>query len=225
MPTWYKQTMTEKRVTELRNSTGTGYEHLYIRALREIVVHFFRQTTSAFRVGEWFQPFRLPSPVRSVLFVCKANICRSPLAAVYFRSLVEKCNGHVLVRSAGLDTMPGRPAHPTSRAIARARQLSLDTHTTTQVHAELLGQSDLIVVMEVGQKDRIHKLYPKSKGKVLLLGSFDQQGTLEIVDPFNGTREDFDACFQRITRCCDVLVAKLELEIGSQRENDSLVGK
>ena len=151
----------------------------------------------------------LPDSVQSVLFVCKGNICRSPLAEAYFRSLVEKEGRPMVVRSAGLETTPGKPAHVEAKAVALQHRLSLDEHATTQAHKELLEQSDLIIVMEILQKIRIHRLYPRSKGKVVLLGRFDSLGPLEIADPYSGTSEDFYSCFQQVSRCCDVLAARL----------------
>jgi len=152
---------------------------------------------------------RLPDSVQSILFVCQGNICRSPLAEAYFQSLVEKEGRHMTVRSAGLETTPGKPAHVNARVIAQEQGLSLDAHATTQVHKDLLDQSDLIIVMEIIQKDRMHRLYPKTKGKVVLLGRFDSVGSLEIADPYCGTSEDFHSCFQQVSRCCDVLAARL----------------
>ena len=113
------------------------------------------------------------------------------------------------VRSAGLETTPGKPAHAKAKAVALQHRLSLDEHATTQVHMELLDQSDLIIVMEIAQKNRIQRLYPRSKGKVVLLGRFDSVGSLEIADPYSGTSEDFQSCFQQVSRCCDVLAARL----------------
>lgn len=155
---------------------------------------------------------RLPDSVQSVLFVCKGNICRSPLAEAYFRSLVVKEGRHMTVRSAGLETTPGKPADARVKALAWEHRLLLGEHATTQVHTELLDQSDLILVMEIGQKDRIQALYPRSKGKVVLLGRFDSGGSLEIADPYSGTREDFLSCFQQVSRCCDMLASRLGIK-------------
>jgi protein-tyrosine phosphatase len=147
--------------------------------------------------------------VQSVLFVCTGNICRSPLAEAYFRSLVEKEGRRITVRSAGLETTPGKLADDRAKAVALEHRLSLDQHATTQVHKELLDQSDLIIVMEIVQKDRIYRLYPRSKGKIVLLGRFDSGGSLEIADPYGGASEDFLSCFQQVSRCCDNLAARL----------------
>ncbi len=182
---------------------------IYWRGLRATALYLARRINVVRRPYERWAAVRLPDSVQSVLFVCKGNICRSPLAEAYFQSLVDMDGRRMTVRSAGLETTPGKPAHAKAKAVALENRLSLDEHATTQVHKELLDQSDLIVVMEIVQKDRIQRLYPKVNGKVVLLGRFDSVGSLEIADPYSGTSEDFQSCFQQVSRCCDVLAARL----------------
>lgn len=182
---------------------------IFLHGLRGAAVYLVRRMNVVRPRYERWAAVRLPDSVQSVLFVCKGNICRSPLGEVYFQSLVEKEGRQMTVRSAGLETTPGKPAHANAKAVALQHRLSLDEHATTQVHKELLDQSDLIIVMEIVQKDRIHRLYPKTKGKVVLLGRFDSVGSLEIADPYSGTSEDFHFCFQHVSRCCDNLAARL----------------
>ena len=191
--------------------TGSPLEHCrtFWRDLRERAVRFAARMNVVRYPYERLTAIRLPDSVQSVLFVCRGNICRSPLAEAYFQSLVEKGGRQIAVRSAGLETTPGKPAHAKAKAVALEHQLSLDEHATTQVQMELLDQSDLIIVMEIVQKNRIHSLYPNTKGKVVLLGRFDSVGSLEIADPYSGTSEDFHFCFQQMSRCCDVLAARL----------------
>lgn len=195
---------------------------VFLRALREALVCLSRQMRVVRYSYERWAAIRLPDSVQSVLFVCKGNICRSPLAAAYFQSLVEKEGRQLTVRSAGLETIPGRPAHAKAQAVAAQHRLSLDAHATTHVHKELIDQSDLIVVMEIPQKDRIQRLYPRSKGKVVLLGQFDSVGSFEIADPYSGTIDDFHSCFQQVSRCCDVLVARLAIKSSEPASNQVL---
>jgi protein-tyrosine phosphatase len=184
----------------------------FLRALRETAVYLAGRMNVVRHPYERWAAIRLPNSVQSVLFVCKGNICRSPLAEAYFQSLVEKEGRQMTVRSAGLETTPGKPAHAKAKAVALQHRLSLDEHATMQVHMKLVDQSDLIIVMEIVQKDRIQRLYPRSKGKVVLLGRFDSVGSLEIADPYSGTNEDFHSCFQQVSRCCDVLAARLAVK-------------
>ena len=194
--------------------TPSLWEHCmnFLCGLRETLVYHGRKMIVVRYPFERWAAIRLPDSVQSVLFVCKGNICRSPLAEVYFQSLVEKEGRQLAVRSAGLETTPGKPAHAKAKAVAMQHRLSLNAHATTHVHKELIDQSDLIVVMEIPQKDRIQRLYPRSKGKVVLLGRFDSVGPLEIADPYSGTIEDFHSCFQQVSRCCDVLAGRLGMK-------------
>lgn len=189
------------------------HSRIFLHGLRAAAVYLVKRMNVVRPWSERWAAVRLPDSVQSVLFVCKGNICRSPLAEVYFQSLVKKEGRQMSVRSAGLETTPGKPAHANAKAVALQHRLSLDEHATTQVHKELLDQSDLIIVMEIVQKNRIHRLYPKTKGKVVLLGRFDSIGSLEIADPYSGTSEDFHSCFQQVSRCCDVLAARLGAKI------------
>ena len=196
------------------DKTPSLSEHcwIFLRGLHAAAGYLAGRMTVVRHRQERWAAVRLPDSVQSVLFVCKGNICRSPLAEVYFQSLVEKEGRQMTVRSAGLETTTGKPAHAKAKAVALEHRLSLDEHATTEVHKELLDQSDLIVVMEIVQKDRMHRLYPNTKGKVVLLGRFDPAESLEIADPYSGTSEDFHSCFQQMSRCCDVLAAKLSVK-------------
>jgi protein-tyrosine phosphatase len=184
----------------------------FLCGLRETAVYLAGRMNVVRHPYERWAAVRLPDSVQSVLFVCKGNICRSPLAEAYFQSLVDKDGRRMIVRSAGLETTPGKPAHIKAKAVALEHRLSLEEHATTQVHTELIDKSDLIIVMEIVQKNRIQRLYPKANGKVVLLGRFDSVGSLEIADPYSGTSEEFQSCFQQVSRCCDVLAARLGVE-------------
>ena len=190
------------------------YCSLYFHGLCEMALYTAERISVAMRVCKRVVPVRLPSTVASVLFVCRANICRSPLAATYFESLIQKRRGSIDVRSAGFEVTPGRPADSISKVVARQQHVSLDAHVATQLYSELVDRSDLIVVMEMSQKDRINRLYPKAKGKTVLLGSFDSSGSLEIRDPYGRSIEEFQFCLEQIMRCCNSLSQRLGLRDG-----------
>ncbi|HJT21826.1 MAG TPA: low molecular weight protein-tyrosine-phosphatase [Nitrospira sp.] len=192
------------------SETSTWSQHCWnaLRTVKHIVSYVTGPVHIARRLYHQWSTV-VPFPITSVLFVCHGNICRSPFAEIYFRSVMAKTGMALRVMSAGLDTTPGKPAHANTKALGRERQLSLDQHTTTQLQSELVSQSDLIVVMEIAQKQRIQSLYPASNGKVVLLGYFDPKGPLEIADPYGKPMEQFQACFAQVARCCDNLAQAL----------------
>lgn len=181
-----------------------------LRGLRE-VAKFLLPRSNILRAGyeRLTAPAQVPHPVRSVLFVCKGNVCRSPLADVYFQEKVRRENLGIVVKSAGIETTPGKPAHSLARDVSREHGISLESHGTTPLFMDLVTQSDLVFVMELSQKDRVLKLYPKARGKVFVLGRFCRSGALDIDDPYSGTREDFVHCFTRIREACDRVVSQI----------------
>jgi protein-tyrosine phosphatase len=131
------------------------------------------------------------------------------LAEVYFREKARKEGRTVSVKSAGVETQPGRQAHTLAKEIARQQGISLESHTATILHQKLIEHSDLVLVMEVAQRNRVMKLYPQDRHKVLLLGQFCKSGSLDIADPYQGTKKDFEVCFERIQESCDRVMQQL----------------
>jgi protein-tyrosine phosphatase len=82
-----------------------------------------------------------------------------------------------------------------------------------------MQRSDLVLVMEVAQKDRVAKLYPREKHKIFVLGQFSKRGSLDIDDPYGGTPEDFKVCFERIRESCDRMLRQIGERSKSQASN------
>ncbi len=150
-----------------------------------------------------------PKAVRSILVVCKGNICRSPLAEAYLKCLVEKHGLATLVQSAGLETSFGKPAHHFAQVVGTQEGFVLGKHATQPLHKDQVERADMILVMEWQQRSRVIRLYPQARQKVFLLRQFYDQSVREVADPYSGTLEDFQTCFTMIRGACDVLVARM----------------
>ncbi len=74
---------------------------------------------------------------------------------------------------------------------------------------ELVQEADLILVMELGQCWKVLRQYPDARGKVLQLGQLNGRKPAEIMDPYGGTFEDFEACYAVIRMSCDNLLQHL----------------
>ena len=122
----------------------------------------------------------------SILFVCLANRYRSPLAAAFFVKCLEKVadRGNWAVGSAGTWAQPGLP--PDSRALhdAHDRDLDIKSHRSRQVSAVLLSQSNLVLVMEAGQKEALQIEFPSEREKIFLLSEAAEGVSYDIPDPF-----------------------------------------
>ena len=143
--------MSEVESAGVRHGMG-----MYFRALREVVAHIGRRLKFIRLAYERVTASKaLPHPVRNVLFVCKGNVCRSPLAEAYFLQKVREEGQVITVQSAGIETTPGKPAHVLAQAVARHHGIPLEQHLTTLLFRDLMQRSDLVLVMEVAQKDRV----------------------------------------------------------------------
>ncbi len=120
-----------------------------------------------------------------VLFICTANRFRSPIAEACFRQelVTRQLDAGCQVSSAGTWTTDGMPA--TQSAISGARYLGLDitSHRSRIVNAELMGDADLIIVMEQGQKEALQAEFPRNAPKVHLLSEVATGLSYDIPDP------------------------------------------
>ncbi len=120
----------------------------------------------------------------SVLFVCSANQIRSPLAEAAYKKCLE-LDGVIKdwdISSAGIWTRPGLPPFPTMKETAKDLGLNIDSHRTRPVTLELLSRQDLILVMEVGQKEALRIEFPDQSSKIYLLAEVVDGKVYDIPD-------------------------------------------
>lgn len=132
--------------------------------------------------------------MKTILFVCTGNTCRSPMAECMFRSLVEQ---HGLqeewrVLSAGTYAVSGAPASEGSLRAMQRRGLSLDAHRSQAVTGVLVNSVDLIIGMGQSHIMQLKMMYPACKTP---MRAFDDP---PISDPYGGD----DAAYERAA--CDI---------------------
>ncbi|MBN1303143.1 MAG: hypothetical protein JXA13_01815 [Anaerolineales bacterium] len=125
----------------------------------------------------------------TILFVCTANRYRSPIAEACFQ---RELKNHPLdkdfkVASAGTWTETGLPAMP--GAIKDAVRLGLDIsqHRSQPITDILLHTTDMVIVMEQGQKEALQMEFPTQRQKIYLLSEVTTGIPYDIPDPM---RED-----------------------------------
>lgn len=134
-----------------------------------------------------------------VLFICTANVCRSPLAEGYFKHILgsDSATGFE-VASAGVLAHAGSPAFDCAVEVARLNGFDLAPHKARRITLEMANDVDLILCMETWQASRVLDLDQNLIGKTKLLGNYHPSGQrlLQIPDPrsFNvaDTLEVFD---------------------------------
>lgn len=140
--------------------------------------------------------------MRSILFICIGNICRSPMAeGLLKQSLPEKS-----VLSAGINALVGEPADPMSVQLMRERGIDISAHRATSLAAWMVSDADIILTMDGAQKRFIEIKYPESKSKIFRLC---ENSKCDIPDPYRQGLIAFRHSCNLISQGVDELVARL----------------
>ncbi len=138
--------------------------------------------------------------MKTILFLCTGNICRSPMAEGLFRHAVQG-RGDYRVWSAGLGAVDGHP--PSAHAVQAMNDLGIDIsrQRSRMLTADMVREADFIFGMTHGHVDTVMLLYPQAAEKTFLLREFDD--TLEafekdVADPIGGSFLVYAACRDQI---------------------------
>lgn len=149
----------------------------------------------------------LPETPR-VLFLCHGNICRSPLAERYARECDEA--GAARFDSAGFVREDGRTSPSQAIDVAAQYGIDLTTHRSTRVTDDLLAESDLVVLMDLRNRQHLHREFPDHADRAHFMHAFSDADAVEIDDPYDGGWRAFDAAYESVTGAVERLVAGLD---------------
>lgn len=135
--------------------------------------------------------------MRSVLFVCTANQCRSPMAMAILRAKTEDTPGDWKIESAGTWAVEGAPANQKTQQVLAEQGLDLSDHRSRMVTGEMLAGFNLILVMEPGHKEALQIEFPEAARRIHLLSEMIGF-SFTIVDPVGGEIEGYRATVREI---------------------------
>ena len=153
--------------------------------------------------------------VRSVLFLCHGNICRSPFASERAAQLLARAGiRDVYCASAGIAANQANECPSDARAAAEVFGVHLDVHTPTLLTPAMMDEFELIVVMEAAQLRLLRERFEHAGSRLVLLSLLDGANRggyarYNIADPFGQPRTAFDACYDRIDRSLQSLIHTL----------------
>lgn len=117
--------------------------------------------------------------IKSVLFVCTGNTCRSVIAEGLLRKrLKELGKDYIEVRSAGVVAFGGIP--PTDETIEVMNEEGVDVsgHEAKALTADIIKEADLVLVMEPAHRVAVLNNVPEAAARTYLLREFGVTGTL-----------------------------------------------
>ena len=96
--------------------------------------------------------------VKKVLFVCPANICRSPMAQELFNALAENAGLPSRAESSGTAALEGTPMGEKSVAVLEEAGIYPETHHARQVSEAMVGEVELVLAMTPQHADTLRRL-------------------------------------------------------------------
>jgi len=152
--------------------------------------------------------------MRSILFVCTANICRSPTAEGVLRRMLGQgaIDDGIEIESAGThDYQVGKPPFPEAVATAKKRGYDITGCVSRMVAPGDFDHYDMILAMDKANLRHLKTIAPtRSKQKIeLLLEYGDKYHGQEIPDPYNGKQKGYELAFDMIEDGCEGLVQLL----------------
>ncbi|MFM7508117.1 MAG: hypothetical protein ACKO5A_01025 [Actinomycetota bacterium] len=123
--------------------------------------------------GETQAPLEAPT----LLFICTANQCRSPMAEALATSWVEQHSVTAGIASAGL--LPGDVAvHPGSVLALRRRGIDISAHRSRQLTPDLVNWANLVITMERTHLMSLAEFSPTVIDRAFPLRELDALATL-----------------------------------------------
>ena len=134
--------------------------------------------------------------IKTILFVCTGNTCRSAMAEGIFKKILKERtedDSKFNILSAGISALPGMSPTPEAIKVMTEQGIDISWHIATQVKEDLVKKADLILVMSNTHKDYIKTKFTFTQDKIYLLKEFAQIGEFkslqktdenyEVVDP------------------------------------------
>ena len=143
-----------------------------------------------------------------LLFVDKEDTALAPMAeAIMQRKLLLE---DILIESRGLVVLFPEPVNPRVEEVLNNRGLQLEEHTSRLLEASEFDERTLILTMNQSQKEKILNEYEQPLNVLTLreyVGADD-----DAPDPYGGTVEDYEECFDRLWSMTDRLADILRQE-------------
>ena len=152
---------------------------------------------------------------QSILFICDANTCRSPMAEAMLRKMLADFEGkpsQIKISSAAIAPRARDDSDITLdvKWLLKEEGIYVENFRSRDLkrHGEILEEADLVLTMSQEQKGRVLQLAEADgKGVYTLKEYIGEEG--DISDPFHGGDEAYPECRDEIKRCLQKLVIRL----------------
>lgn len=149
--------------------------------------------------------------MKKVLFVCTANICRSPAAEAIFNALAGDRNIEARAESAGVSALEGRRIPPETATALEEIGVYAGDHRASQVSRSMIEDADLVLTMNDRHMDKIQALLGRLPEYVHVLPEYAMRASgAEVPDPYGYTVSAHRTTVRLLIECIEILLDPLE---------------
>ena len=147
---------------------------------------------------------------KKVLFICTANICRSPMAEAMFNALAKDRGLDLRAESAGVAALKGEPMAPNANAALEELGIYAGEHSARQVNAKMLEEANLVLAMSPRHVAELRRSFGNSsRARTLPEYASGASGEESIPDPYGSTMVAYRASARQIFGYVDLLLDRL----------------
>lgn len=147
---------------------------------------------------------RLASETKNIVFACKGNICRSPFASLYARTLFKD---EFSISSYGLSAAEGKRCPAVAQEAARSLGVELADHQAAAMTKTALQEAGVVFVFDNDNHEALNERFDPIASKIVFLGVFLPRGPIVIDDPDGGDLETFVRTYRAVVEALSAFKA------------------
>ena len=148
-----------------------------------------------------------------VVFVCTANVCRSPMAEKLFEQALQESSvkKKIQVFSAGISAMDGDKASENSIEACKEIGIDLNDHRSSALTRATLQNASAVFCMTESHRALMQMYFELPENSpVFLMREFLEQGPAELPDPYGQSMEVYRACREDMKEALPSLINWVE---------------
>ena len=149
----------------------------------------------------------------TLLVVCTANICRSPMAAALLQHALKaqpEPLRSLKVVSAGVAARSNDPASENSVIALRKVGIDLSNHSSRPLTQQLLNNAVAVICMTESHRAMIQVQAEPAPQHVYLIREFLPGADKEIADPYGGPLKVYEQCRDEMVEAIPSIIAFLK---------------